>query len=81
MVFLGSFVDKPPDAVAGDENCSTDRQELFAIFVTVLVEWLTWDSLAILASLLLCSYPYHHVYLIFHFPPKFLLLPYLFFFS
>jgi hypothetical protein len=55
-LFLGSFVDKPPDEVAGDENCGTDRQEISAIFVGVRVEWLTWDSLTIFASLLLCSF-------------------------
>ena len=31
-LFLGSFVDKPLDEVAGDENSGTDRREISSMF-------------------------------------------------
>ena len=72
-LFLGSFVDKPLDEVAGDENSGTDRREISSMFEGgVRVEWLTWDWLLNFASWLLCSLLYLLTFIFFLY---FLFLP------
>ena len=58
-LFVASFVDKPLDEVAGDENSGTDRREISSMFEgggKVRIEWLAWDWLVNFASWLLCSF-------------------------